>query len=57
MNGSSEERNGKARRKRRVCPTSLTYSTDYDTTYLRNVYVNGIRFARANDKDYDDMED
>ena len=26
--------------------TSLSYTTDYDTTHLKDVYVNGIRFTR-----------
>jgi len=27
--------------------TELSFTTDYDTDFLREVYVNGIRFTRA----------
>lgn len=42
--------------RRQWAPTSLSYSTEADTGLLRNVYVNGIRFARAKENDLDDME-
>ena len=43
--------------RRQWTPTSLSYSTDADTSILRDVYVNGVRFARAVERDYDDLED
>ena len=45
-----KEKEAKAPTRRRICPTSLTYTTDYDTTYLKDVYVNGIKFTR-NDRE------
>ena len=33
-------------------PTSLDYRIEADTTYLRDVYVNGVRFTRAAEEVY-----
>lgn len=43
--------------RRQWAPTSMSFSTEADTSYLRNVYVNGERFTRAIEKDYNDLED
>lgn len=42
--------------RRQWSPTSLSYSTDADTSMLRDVYVNGVRFARAPGRDFDDVD-
>lgn len=43
--------------RRQWTPTSMNFSTDADTSYLRDVYVNGERFTRSIAKDFDDMEE
>lgn len=42
--------------RRRWTPTSLSYSTDYDISLLREVYVNGVRFVRVPAVDHDDVD-
>ena len=42
--------------RRRWMPTSLSYATDYDTSMLREVYVNGVRFVRDRKVDHDDVD-
>ena len=42
--------------RRRWTPTSLSYSTDYDISMLRDVYVDGVRFVREKKVDHDDVD-
>ena len=43
--------------RRQWMPTSMNFTPDADTSFLRDVYVNGVRFTRAIERDYDDLED
>lgn len=45
------------RPRRRWTPTSISYKApDGDLSMLREVYIGDIRFVRAEEKDYDDVE-
>lgn len=40
----------------RWMPTSVSYTTDANTSILRDVYVNGIRFTRVREVNHDDVD-